>query len=151
MQKNRKSFAYLTAAVVAAFSTLPALAGQNDFFGAQSGSGSTSSTPIANPADAKQQATPSNPYADPVLPHGDFTEDEKRMQKKYRASVRNAKDLIAKGTEMMEVGQRKHNDKVYKKGKVLKDIGEKQLAELKENNPLADLQDGGNKRKQTAD
>lgn len=67
---------------------------------------------------------------------GDFTDDEKRMQHKYRDSIKHAKDLINKGTAMMDHGQKSHNDKEYKKGKIFKEIGERQLGELNANNPF---------------
>ena len=67
---------------------------------------------------------------------GDFSDDEKRMQHKYRDSIKHAKDLISKGSSMMERGQKEHNDKTYKKGKIFKEIGERQLAELNANNPF---------------
>jgi hypothetical protein len=68
----------------------------------------------------------------------DFSDDEKRMQKKYKASVKHCKDLIDKGTAMMEDGERHHDDKTFKKGKIFKEIGERQLSELQANNPFPD-------------
>lgn len=131
--------ATLVASIICASCAQPALAGANDFFGSQV-------------PDGKQPQQAANPYADPTVPHGDFTDDEKRMQKKFKASVRNAQDLIAKGDKMMESGTRKHNDKEFKKGKVLKEIGQKQLAELKDNNPISDIVDGATAdKKKTAD
>lgn len=67
---------------------------------------------------------------------GDFTEDEKRMQHKYRDSIKHAKSLITKGTDMMNSGKKSGNDKDFKKGKILKEIGERQLGELNANNPF---------------
>ncbi len=67
---------------------------------------------------------------------GDFTEDEKRMQHKYRDSIKHAKSLITKGTAMMDSGKKSGNDKDFKKGKILKEIGERQLGELNANNPF---------------
>ncbi len=67
---------------------------------------------------------------------GDFTEDEKRMQHKYRDSIKHAKDLITKGTAMMDRGKKSGNDKEFKKGKIFKEIGERQLGELNANNPF---------------
>jgi hypothetical protein len=141
MQKDRKLA--VTAMVIAALGAgLPAFAGSNDFFGSQ--------VPESSPVNTPKQT--SNPYADPTVPQGDFTADEKRMQKKYKASITHCKGLIAKGTKMMESGQRGKNDKEFKKGKILKEIGEKQLAELAANNPLADiLDDKGADKKKTAD
>ena len=105
---------------------------QNDFFGAQVPQGSSSSQKQAAPYGGSN-----------ALPQGDFTEDERRMQKKYRNAVKHAQKLIEKGEKMMADGQKKNSDKMLKKGRVFKDIGEKRLAELKSNNPLADLTPGG--------
>lgn len=144
MQKDRKLA--LTAMVIAALGAgLPANAGSNDFFGSQ--------VPETSPASAAAtKAAQSNPYADPSVPQGDYTADEKRMQKKYKTSITHCKGLIAKGTKMMEGGPGGKNDKAYKKGKILKEIGEKQLAELAANNPLTEiLDDKGADKKKTAD
>lgn len=67
---------------------------------------------------------------------GDFTDDEKRMQHKYRDSIKHAKDLIEKGTAMMDHGKKTGNDKEFKKGKIFKEIGERQFGELNANNPF---------------
>lgn len=96
-------------------------AGPNDFFGG--------SVP-----GAVQDAAANAPSA-----AGDFTDDEKRMQKKYTLSIRHAKNLIAKAEGMMKRAEQKHDNKSFKKGKILKEIGEKQLAELEANNPFPDL------------
>ena len=96
-------------------------AGPNDFFGG--------SVP-----GAVQDAAANAPSA-----AGDFTDDEKRMQKKYLASVRQAKTLIGKGELMMKRGEDKHDKKMLKKGKILKDIGQRNLTELEANNPFPDL------------
>jgi hypothetical protein len=66
-------------------------------------------------------------------PGGDYTEDEKRMQKKYKARIAHDKDLIARGEHMMKSDPK---GKDYKKGKVWKEIAEKDLAELEANNPF---------------
>lgn len=142
MQKDRKLTltANLVIAALCAGAGLPAIAGPNDFFGSQVPESS-------QPAGGQARQAPANPYADPAVPQGDYTTDEKRMQKKYKASVQHCKNLIAKGTKMMEAGKGK-NDKEYKKGKILKEIGEKQLAELAANNPLTEiLEDRGSDRK----
>jgi hypothetical protein len=135
MSKNRN----LLVAVASAFAALVVLAsaacaqgGANSFFGANGG---------APQQTAAQQTT--NPYADPSVVKGDFTADEKRMQKKYVESIAHAKALIARGAKMMADGSKRGQDKLAKKGKVFKEIGEKRLAELQANNPLGDLIDGG--------
>lgn len=65
-------------------------------------------------------------------PPGDYTADEMRMQGRYTGDLANAKKTIEKGQRMMKSG----NSKVQKKGEILKQIGEKELARLKENNPF---------------
>lgn len=87
------------------------------------GPGGDPSQPIA-PAAATNQ-----------LP-ADYTDDEKRMQKKYKEKIRHARSLITKGERMMKSGQTGKDDKVFKRGKVIKEIGERQLAELTANNPF---------------
>ncbi len=106
-----------------------AFAGPNDFFG---GPGGTSSPSAAAGAEAAQNA-----LVDQAPQPGDFTDDEKRMQKKYQEKVKHAKSLIAKGELMMKKGEGK-DDKAFKKGKVFKQIGERELAELQANNPFPD-------------
>jgi|AGTN01.2.fsa_nt_gi hypothetical protein len=126
----------LLLAIASAFAALVVLASAasaqsnsaNSFFGA-GGSGG---------ADAGGTQT-TNPYADPSVPKGDFTADEKRMQKKYVESISHARGLISKGEKMIQDGTKRGEDKMAKKGKVLKMIGEKTLAELQANNPLGDL------------
>jgi hypothetical protein len=67
---------------------------------------------------------------------GDYTSDEKRMQRKYKDNVSHAKDLIERGESMMKGAKGNTSHKDYKKGKIIKDIGEKTLAELQANNPF---------------
>ncbi len=129
MTRNSRSAQVLITTCFIAGLASPAFA-QGNFFGGQ--------TPSAPGGGAPSQTA--NPYADPAVPKGDFTEDEKRMQKKFKASVKHAKGLIAKGEKMMAPGTKSgKQDKEFKKGKILKEIGEKQLAELQANNPLVDL------------
>jgi hypothetical protein len=68
-------------------------------------------------------------------PAGDYTLDEKRVQKKYKSNLRRAQALAARGAEMMK----SHDEKVAKKGKVLKEIGEKAVADLKAANPFPEM------------
>lgn len=131
----------IVAILVAFGSVKPALAQAEDsFFGTNVPAGG---------------AQPANPYADPSMPKGDFTSDEKRMQKKFRASLKHARNLISKGEKMMQGSGNKTDSKEYKKGKIFKEIGEKQLAELQANNPLADLmppsKDGDKKKTAKSD
>lgn len=65
-------------------------------------------------------------------PPGDYTQDEVRMQSRYNSDCNNARATIEKGEKMMKSG----NAKTQKKGAILKQIGEKELARLKENNPF---------------
>ncbi len=67
---------------------------------------------------------------------GDYTSDEKRMQKKYKENVNHAKGLIEKGDSMMKTAKGNTSHKDYKKGKIIKEIGERRLAELQANNPF---------------
>jgi len=68
--------------------------------------------------------------------NGDFTSDEKAMQARYRARIAYAHKNIDKGEKMMKDCGNDHNKPEYKKGKVWKEIGEKDLAELKSNSPF---------------
>jgi len=115
-----------TAALALVAIAQPALAGPNDFFGG--------SVPSSSPPGSDPLAGPAANIAPP--PGVDFSEDEKHMQKRYKSRMQHAKDLIAKGSRMMKDGQSKHDDKVFKKGEIIKKIGEKDLAELQANNPF---------------
>lgn len=113
----------LTASAIPAFA-----AGPNDFFG---------NTIPANNGDPSFGSPAQNKAAEAAsgnLPV-EYTDDEKRMQKKYRASIVHAKSLIVKGDRMMKDGTGK-DDKAVKKGKIIKEIGEKSLADLEANNPI---------------
>lgn len=107
----------------------------NDFFGSSvvPPGGAGGSTPIERPpgvAAAEQQALKQQAGTT------DLTSDEKRMQKKYKAKTKYAAEQLAKAEKMIQEGTRKKDEKVLKKGQVLKLIYEKQIKELKENNPL---------------
>jgi len=65
----------------------------------------------------------------------DNTADEKRMQKKYKANIAYFKVLITKGEAMMKNAPNPQ-DKNYKHGKILKETGEKHLAELQTSSPF---------------
>lgn len=110
-------------------SSLPAFAGPNDFFGGNIGGSSET-------AQGGQAAVNPPPT---TAPNGDYTGDEKRMQKKYKANVKDAERLIAKAEDMMKSADKK----LAKKGKILKEIGEKRLADLKANNPFAEIANSG--------
>ena len=109
-----------------------ACAGPNDFFGTAVPAGS------ASDASAGQQ-TEQNPYAETPMPEGDFSEDERRMQKKFKTRVKHAKSLIEKGKKLIETGEKKNKKKLISRGKIFVDIGERELKQLAENNPLSNL------------
>lgn len=145
--KNSFSLALIMFAFVA--TTNCADADNNSFFGANPGSSSgNSSNSSSNVPDYSHdgnednnpnavlpglnETTPSKPSA------ADFTGDEKRMQRKYKDNLANAKRLITRGTGMMNSAGGNVNNAAYKKGKILKEIGEKTLADLTANNPFPD-------------
>ncbi len=128
MKDNKILAAILLTSTLTCAHMSSAIAGPNDFFG---GPGTTSSPSAAAGAEAAQNALVDSPQP------GDFTDDEKRMQKKYKEKIRHAKSLIEKGELMMKKGEGK-DDKAFKKGKVFKQIGERELAELQANNPFPD-------------
>ena len=108
--------------------------GGNDFFGSSvpSGGGGQGGSSIDRPPGvqaAEQQALQSQHS-------GDFTADEKRMQKKFKANLRAAQDLVTKAEKMMKEGEKRKDDKMAKKGKILKEVAEKRVTELKESNPV---------------
>lgn len=129
---NAQSVSILTIALALIAAPNAFAQGSNDFFGSSmggSGGGSNIERPPGVQA-AEQQALQAS--------HADYTSDEKRMQKKYKANLRAAQDLIDKAEKMVKEGEKKKDDKMAKKGKVLKEVAEKRVAELKENNPLPD-------------
>jgi hypothetical protein len=121
----------------------PALAQMNNFFGSNPGGGASQINSNQQGNGSKEDdgaAGPGIPLMNGALPPpapsgGDFTQDEKRMQRKYRGNLHNAQDLIHRGEAMMNAAGNNKDSKDYKRGKVLKDIGEKSLADLKANNP----------------
>src|SRR5579883_2758842 len=137
------SLAFALSAIVLADN--PAVAGSNSFFGtnaggssasAGSGSGTNSSSQSQDVDETNVNAGLPGLTAPPAMPPaGDYTDDEKRMQKKYRGNISRAKQLIAKGEQMMKASNK--DAKEYKRGKVLKETGEKWLTELKGNDPYA--------------
>jgi hypothetical protein len=117
-----------------------AVTAQNNFFGANPGGGAN----MINKSSTNEDdgaAGPGIPLTNGAMPTpapagGDYTTDEKRMQKKYHGNLRHAQDLIKQGDQMMKEAGFNKSDKNYKKGLVLKQVGEKSLAELKANNPF---------------
>lgn len=104
-----------------------AIAQGNDFFGSSvPGSGSNIERPPGVQA-AEQQALQNS--------HAEYTSDEKRMQKKFKANLKAAQELVTKGEKMLKDGEKKKDDKLQKKGKILKEVGEKRVQELKDSNP----------------
>lgn len=127
----------VSALVFSAILTLPAMAGPNDFFGSsgtptvgaddsKSPSGSAASSASGSPSEATP--TPARSAT------SDFTADEKQMQKHYKERVKHAQELIARADKMMK----DKNSKMFKRGQVLKAIAEKDLENLKSNNPIPD-------------
>jgi hypothetical protein len=112
---------------------------QNNFFGSNPGANINPNQMGAKEDDGA--AGPGLPVQNGALPPpapagGDYTQDEKRMQKKYHGNLRHAQDLVRQGEAMMKQAGNNKEDKNYKKGKVLKEIGEKSLANLKAGNPF---------------
>ncbi len=103
---------------------LNAFAGANDFFGSNVGGNN----------DSAQGSAAVSPVATSAPP-GDYTVDEKRMQKKYKANLKAAKALVAKADKMSKDADKK----IATKGKILKEIGEKRLNELNTNNPFPEI------------
>jgi len=108
-------------------------AGANDFFG-----NSLPASGGSEPVGGSAAASPGE-----LVPPGmggananDLSGDEKRMQKKYREMLKHCQSLIARGDRMIKDGEARKDEKMAKKGKVLKGIGERQFAEFKANSPL---------------
>ncbi len=112
---------------------LNAFAGANDFFGSNVGGNTESAQGSAALAPTATNAPP-----------GDYTGDEKRMQKKFKANVKAARDLVAKAQKMIK----NEDKKIATKGKILKEIGEKRLNELNANNPFPEIAGRENKKVQ---
>jgi len=135
-QTNSSLLKLASLAVLAISMALPisasAQGGSNDFFGSSvPSSGGNGGSGVERPpgvAAAEQQALKAQ--------GNEFTSDEKRMQKKFKANLRAAEDLISKAEKMVKEGEKKKDDKMVKKGKILKEVAEKRRNELKENNPL---------------
>lgn len=112
----------LTAAAIALTLNAPALAGPNDSFGTSvPGQGDMSQAPGALGGNTE------------------FTDDEKRMRKKYKSNISSAQKLIAKADSMIKAAEKINDVKAQKKGKILKEIGEKRLAELRTNSPFLEF------------
>lgn len=110
----------------------PAYCGTNDFFG-------NSIPTVGDPSGAARPAassssSPSEISSSPSA--SEFTDDEKRMQKKYKLAIKHAQTLIAKADKMIKDGEARKDNKLLKKGQVLKGVGERALENLKTNNPL---------------
>ncbi len=132
---NKKTLtlcAALPVAILCASATpVPGLAQGNDFFGsAPSQPGDPTKSNNVPGAQAAEQALNNNP--------SDYTADEKRMQKKFKANILLAQKLVTKGDRMMKDGEKHKDQKSLKKGKILKEIGEKRISQLKENNPVSE-------------
>jgi hypothetical protein len=126
-----------------------ALADNNNFFGGYTPGGPPNGEPGAGNAPINDRGTTSHQSGPPPAGPSDYSDDEKRMRKKYRGNMNHAKDLIDKGNAMMKEGEKKHDDKEYKKGKIFKEIGEKTLADLEANSPFPSKDDDKDKGKST--
>jgi hypothetical protein len=135
---------FSTLAMAISFSNIACVYSQygNNFFGttpgapSAGGGGGGDSPEDSNPNAVLPGLNSTNPNTNPPL-GTDFSGDEKRMQRKYKANLNSAKKLVNKGTQMMKSADKNVNDPDYKKGKILKETGEKWLIQLKANNPLA--------------
>jgi hypothetical protein len=107
---------------------------QNSFFGANPSSGGSKSTQEDDGAIGPG-IPPMNTPVTPAPAGGDYTSDEKRVQKKYKGNLAHAKHLIIEGEAMMKAAPNKES-KEYKKGKIMKEVGEKSVSDLKTNNPF---------------
>lgn len=132
---NVRAVALGIAALVSIAANAKAFAGPNDFFGSTIG-GQPETAQGGQAAMAAPQPT--------TAPAGDYTGDEKRMQKKFRANLKAAKQLVAKAEKMIK----STDTKIATKGKILKEIGEKRVAELNANNPFPELAGRGNNKLQ---
>ena len=128
MVKQALTFSIAAALCLAAGQQATLAQGSNDFFGGAAGGQSDPNRNNIPGAQAAQQALGTSP--------ADYTADEKRMQKKHKSNLVLAQRLIDKGDRMLKDGEKRKHDPSVKKGKILKEIGEKRLAQLKENNPL---------------
>lgn len=149
--KDKNKFARFIALTIPAaaslfLNTISAYGQGNNYFGTTPGSPSSFNAPASSNSSGTDTTDDSNPNA--VLPGlndtspnnaamgGDFTGDEKRMQKKYKANMVSAKRLIEKGESMMASAGKDPNKAEYKKGKILKETGEKWLVQLKGSSPF---------------
>jgi hypothetical protein len=148
-----KSFSPLLAALsLLALQQVQAQAGTNDFFGntlpaegtassqAQAvnatGNSPSSGAPAYPGIETESPSTPGTATS-PSTPK-DFSDDEKRMQKKYKNLCKYYQALILKGDKMMKDGEKANDKKMLSKGRIFKETGEKHLAEMQANNPLPD-------------
>jgi hypothetical protein len=127
------------------FLSVPALADNNSFFGSNNGGSTSKSDPVdvdegtgnAGLPGLNSTGIPGSRSASPAkAPAGDYTDDEKRMQKKFKGNMSRAKELIDKGEKMMKQSGNRTEAKEYKKGKILKETGEKWLSDLKAGDPF---------------
>jgi hypothetical protein len=127
-----RSIAACISVLIAAGINMQAQAGANDFFGSSLGS---ASGPVGGSPDTQQGGASAVNAVPTTAPAGDYTSDEKRVQKKFKSSVDHARKLVARGEAMMK----SKDDKECKKGKILKEIGERRISELKANNPFPEI------------
>ena len=111
------------------------LAGPNDFFGNSIPTVGGAADPGSSGA-ASSSASELTPQSPSSSGQNDYTDDEKRMQKKYKFALKHAQALIARADKMIKDGESRKDNKMLKKGQILKGIGERTLENLKASNPL---------------
>ncbi|MBI5174449.1 MAG: hypothetical protein SFV17_16950 [Candidatus Obscuribacter sp.] len=115
------------------------LAGPNDFFGSSIPTVGGAADPGSSGA-ASSSASELTPQSPSTSGQSDYTDDEKRMQKKYKFALKHAQALIARADKMIKDGESRKDNKMLKKGQILKGIGERTLENLKASNPLPEAQ-----------
>ena len=144
--EQRKLFIFISLATILSTSA-PSRADNNSFFGSNAGGAASKKDNVdvdegsgnAGLPGLNSTGVPGSRSASPAkAPAGDYTEDEKRMQKKFKGNMNRAKELIDKGEKMMKAAGNDAANKDYKKGKILKETGEKWLSDLKAGDPFGD-------------
>lgn len=113
------------------------IANPNDFFGSSIPTVGGAADPGSNvQGAASSSASELTPQSPSSSGQNDYTDDEKRMQKKYKFALKHAQALIARADKMIKDGESRKDNKMLKKGQILKGIGERTLENLKASNPL---------------
>ncbi|MBK9205991.1 MAG: hypothetical protein IPL73_26970 [Candidatus Obscuribacter sp.] len=101
-------------------SVAPAYAGVNDFFGSSIptvGSDSPSINGTSGSGAAQSMPSELAPQSPSTSSHSDYTDDEKRMRKKYKTSIKHAETLIAKGDKLIKDGESKKTIRCSRRAK----------------------------------